>query len=137
MAKTAASPAGRRFAGNTLPLRQMQKEIIPAILANLKIAALNDMQLASLEANRTHKDVILLSATGSGKTLAFLLPVLERLQQGVKSTQALIVVPSRELALQIEKVFRQMGTGYKITACYGGHLRKRKRTTWSKRRPLS
>ncbi|WP_255578465.1 DEAD/DEAH box helicase [Chitinophaga sp. sic0106] len=115
---------GRRFGGNTLPLRQMQKEIISAILANLKIAALNDMQLASLEANRTHNDVILLSATGSGKTLAFLLPVLERLQQGVKSTQALIVVPSRELALQIEKVFRQMGTGYKITACYGGHLRE-------------
>ncbi|NIG54171.1 DEAD/DEAH box helicase [Chitinophaga sp. Cy-1792] len=101
----------------------MQKEI-PAILANLKIDALNEMQQASLEANRTHNDVILLSATGSGKTLAFLLPVLERLEPGKKSTQALIVVPSRELALQIEKVFRQMGTGYKITACYGGHLRE-------------
>ncbi|RAJ82004.1 superfamily II DNA/RNA helicase [Chitinophaga dinghuensis] len=102
----------------------MQKDHIPAILANLKIDALNDMQLASLEANKHHHDVILLSATGSGKTLAFLLPVLERLHVTKKTTQALIVVPSRELALQIEKVFRQMGTGYKITACYGGHLRE-------------
>ncbi|MBV8253641.1 MAG: DEAD/DEAH box helicase [Chitinophaga sp.] len=102
----------------------MHKDHIPAILANLKIDALNDMQLASLEANKHHHDVILLSATGSGKTLAFLLPVLERLHVTKKTTQALIVVPSRELAMQIEKVFRQMGTGYKITACYGGHLRE-------------
>lgn len=41
------------------------------ILANLKIDALNSMQVASLAANKTHSDVVLLSATGSGKTLAF------------------------------------------------------------------
>ncbi|RFS26390.1 ATP-dependent helicase [Chitinophaga silvatica] len=94
------------------------------ILTNLKIDALNEMQEASIKANQEHKDVILLSATGSGKTLAFLLPVLERLKADNKKTQALVVVPSRELALQIEKVFRQMTTGYKVTACYGGHLRE-------------
>ncbi|GEP88518.1 ATP-independent RNA helicase DbpA [Chitinophaga terrae (ex Kim and Jung 2007)] len=102
----------------------MQKKTLGNILTNLKIDALNEMQEASLKANKEHKDVILLSATGSGKTLAFLLPVLERLDPANKKTQALIVVPSRELALQIEKVFRQMGTGYKVTACYGGHLRE-------------
>lgn len=94
------------------------------ILAKLNIKELNEMQLASIEANRTHKDITLLSATGSGKTLAFLFPVLELLQPGRRETQALIIVPSRELAQQIEKVFRQMGTGYKITSCYGGHLRE-------------
>ncbi|MFY0255056.1 DEAD/DEAH box helicase [Chitinophaga sp. 30R24] len=104
----------------------MQKETysLSNILAALKIETLNEMQRSSMEANREHADVVLLSATGSGKTLAFLLPILERLDITKKSTQALIVVPSRELALQIEKVFRHMGTGYKITACYGGHLRE-------------
>ena len=95
------------------------------ILANLKIDALNEMQLASLEANKGNSDVILLSATGSGKTLAFLLPVLQTLDvENRKTTQALIIVPSRELALQIESVFKSMGTGLKITSCYGGHKRE-------------
>ena len=82
------------------------------------------MQEASLEANQGDQDVILLSATGSGKTLAFLLPVIAQLDKDNKHTQALIIVPSRELALQIEQVFRSMGTGFKITSCYGGHLRE-------------
>ena len=50
---------------------------IENILSNLKIEALNEMQLASIEANEKNDNVILLSATGSGKTLAFLLPVLQ------------------------------------------------------------
>ncbi|HVI47167.1 MAG TPA: DEAD/DEAH box helicase [Chitinophaga sp.] len=103
---------------------QKRKYSLGNILSSLKIDTLNEMQQASLDANKQHNDVILLSATGSGKTLAFLLPVLELLDPASKSTQAMIVVPSRELALQIEKVFKQMGTGYKITACYGGHLRE-------------
>lgn len=94
------------------------------ILDNLNIDELNEMQLASLDANSRHSDIILLSATGSGKTLAFLLPILGLLDKDNKNTQALIIVPSRELAQQIEKVFRSMGTGFKITACYGGHLRE-------------
>jgi superfamily II DNA/RNA helicase len=94
------------------------------ILSNLRIDALNEMQQASLKANQKDEDVILLSATGSGKTLAFLLPVLENLQEENKNTQALIVVPSRELAMQIEQVFKKMGTGKKITATYGGHKRE-------------
>ena len=94
------------------------------ILSNLKIDALNEMQQATLEANKKDEDIILLSATGSGKTLAFLLPVLENLESENKNTQALIVVPSRELAMQIEQVFKQMGTGNKITATYGGHKRE-------------
>ena len=72
-----------------------------AILSNLKIRNLNEMQLAALNANQQPEDVILLSATGSGKTLAFLLPILERLDPALPGTQAIIIVPSRELALQI------------------------------------
>jgi len=94
------------------------------ILHNLKIDALNEMQKASVEANIKNANVILLSATGSGKTLAFLLPVLDLIDENNKNTQALIVVPSRELAMQIEQVFKLMGTGFKITSCYGGHKRE-------------
>ncbi len=93
-------------------------------LINLRIEALNEMQQASLEANKTSDAVVLLSDTGSGKTLAFLLPVTQLLDKDKRSTQALIIVPSRELALQIEQVFKKMGTGFKITCCYGGHLRE-------------
>ena len=94
------------------------------ILSRLNIDALNEMQIASIEANEKHDDVILLSATGSGKTLAFLLPILSLLDAANKKTQAIIVVPSRELALQIEKVFKSLGTYHKVTCCYGGHLRE-------------
>ncbi len=96
---------------------------IEKILSNLKIDTLNEMQLASIEANEKHDDVVLLSSTGSGKTIAFLLPII-KLLDNVDKTQALIIVPSRELALQIEQVFRSMGTGFKVTCCYGGHLRE-------------
>ncbi|MEO5650912.1 MAG: DEAD/DEAH box helicase [Ginsengibacter sp.] len=94
------------------------------ILSNLQIEALNEMQLASLDASKKKDEVVLLSATGTGKTLAFLLPVLENIEEENKNTQALIVVPSRELATQIEQVFKKMGTGNKITSCYGGHKRE-------------
>ena len=81
------------------------------------------MQLASLQ-TKQNEDVILLSITGSGKTLAFLLPVLQSLNKESKNVQALIIVPSRELAIQIDDVFRKMQTGFKTTLCYGGHKRE-------------
>lgn len=93
-------------------------------LSNLQIKALNPMQQASLAANATNNSVVLLADTGSGKTLAFLLPVTQLLDKSKSVTQALIVVSSRELALQIEQVFKKMGTGFKVTCCYGGHLRE-------------
>ena len=104
----------------------MQKLLpsIPTILSYLKIDALNEMQQAALEAGQQANDLILLADTGSGKTLGFLLPVLQLLDPSNPTTQALVIVPSRELALQIEQVFRQMSTGLKVTCCYGGHLRE-------------
>ncbi len=97
---------------------------ISSILSILNIEALNEMQKASLKAIDQKDQVMILSATGSGKTLAFLLPILHALTHEHKHTQAMIIVPSRELALQIEQVFRTMGTGFKISCCYGGHKRE-------------
>ena len=93
---------------------------IKSILENLHIDALNPMQEAALEAGRGSKDVILLSPTGSGKTLAFLLPLLNDLSESAVGVQAVVLVPSRELALQIETVFKSMGTSYNVMSCYGG-----------------
>ena len=95
--------------------------MIENALKKLNIAALNEMQESSVKAAKTGKDVILIAPTGSGKTLAFLLPLLSNLKTGVKGVQALVLVPSRELALQIEQVFKQMGTSFKVNCCYGGH----------------
>lgn len=94
------------------------------ILAALKIKALNEMQLKALDATASNNNVLLLSATGSGKTLAFLLPLIRSFDPARHTTQALIIVPSRELALQIESVFKSMATHLKVTCCYGGHLRE-------------
>lgn len=95
------------------------------ILGRLKIDSLNEMQHAFIEASRRHDNLVLISPTGSGKTLAFILPILERLKkEGGRTTNAIIIVPSRELALQIEKVFRSTGTSFKVTCCYGGHKRE-------------
>jgi superfamily II DNA/RNA helicase len=94
------------------------------ILDNLNIKELNEMQLATIEATKEHSNVLLLSATGSGKTLAFLLSILQNLNKDYRQVQALIIVPSRELAIQIDDVFRKMQTGFKTTLCYGGHKRE-------------
>lgn len=95
--------------------------MVEKVLENLKIASLNEMQQASVGAWKKGGDMVLLAPTGSGKTVGFLLPVLNNLKSGVKGVQALVLVPSRELALQIETVFRQMATGFKVNCCYGGH----------------
>jgi superfamily II DNA/RNA helicase len=102
----------------------ISQENIQQYLDRLKIKELNEMQLTAIDTAEKNNDTLLLSATGSGKTLAFLLPVLNSLDSEIKTVQALIMVPSRELALQIESVLKQMQTGFKITACYGGHKRE-------------
>jgi len=108
-------------------------EIQHEALRRLGIEALTPMQEATMAACHEPGDVTLLSPTGSGKTLAYLLPLIERLQaQGngwssdspeqkrSSKSSAIVVVPSRELAMQIESVFKQMATPWKAMAVYGG-----------------
>lgn len=82
------------------------------------------MQKSTYSAAENGNDIILLSPTGSGKTLAFLFPVLRDLKKDTSGIQAIILVPARELALQIEQVFKSMGTDFKVSICYGGHDKK-------------
>ena len=90
------------------------------ILKKLGIKALNPMQEEAKLAISSCDNTILLSPTGTGKTLAFLLPVIEELKEDCSQVQTLIILPSRELAIQIEQVIRTMGTGFKANVVYGG-----------------
>ncbi len=74
---------------------KVQEEMIPAMLEG--------------------KDVVAQSPTGSGKTLAYVLPILNKVDGSKKQTQALIVAPSQELAMQIVEVIREWTAGTDIT----------------------
>lgn len=78
------------------------------------------MQLETQKSIETNLETILLSPTGTGKTLAFLLPLVAQLDENLIGVQALILAPSRELAIQIEQVARDMGSGFKTNVVYGG-----------------
>ena len=91
------------------------------VLKYLDIEALNEMQLATLAADDKGQDIVLRSPTGTGKTLAFLLPILKHLKRDNREVQAVILAPTRELALQIESVVRSMKIPFKVNCCYGGH----------------
>ena len=74
---------------------KIQQEMIPAMLNG--------------------KDIVAESPTGSGKTLAYVLPILNKVDGSKKQTQALIVAPSQELAMQIVEVIREWTVGTNIT----------------------
>lgn len=91
------------------------------VLSYLGIAALKPMQQTARTTILKEKATVLIAPTGSGKTIGFLLPLIDLIDAEINSVQCLILVPSRELALQIEQVWKKMNTGLKVNVCYGGH----------------
>ena len=89
-------------------------------LSKLGISDLNAMQQDTLQTVRKGTSVVLLSPTGSGKTLAYLLPLLQKLDAKNDNLQALVIVPSRELATQTADVARRICSELRVAACYGG-----------------
>ena len=90
------------------------------ILTKLGIT-LNAMQEETADAVlHTGKDVVVISPTGSGKTYAYLLPLIQRLKASFDELQAVVLVPGRELALQSACVLKDMGSGLRAMALYGG-----------------
>ncbi len=82
----------------------VQEQVIPCLLSN-------------------RNDTIALAQTGTGKTAAFGIPLLQRINMHDKSTQALVLSPTRELCLQITDDIRTFGKyieGLRVTAVYGG-----------------
>ena len=69
------------------------------------------------------RDLVGQAQTGTGKTAAFALPLLERLASGQKTPQALVLAPTRELAMQVADSFKAYSAGHphlKVLAVYGG-----------------
>lgn len=78
-----------------------------------------EVQERSIPIGMEGRDLIVQSKTGSGKTLAFLIPIFENLNKGL---EAIVLVPTRELAQQVEKVARMLGKSHakSTVAIYGG-----------------
>lgn len=83
------------------------------------ITELNDMQRKMIDARQSN--VNLLAPTGSGKTVAFTTAMLMSLKQQQAAPEAVVLAPSRELALQTSRVIRELAAGLKVTILYGGH----------------
>jgi len=90
------------------------------IFSNLGISQLNELQKDAMRQFPSGENMLILSPTGSGKTLAFLLPLVEQIDVKANDVQAVIITPSRELALQIDGVVKQMKCGVRSVSCYGG-----------------
>ena len=103
---------------------------LSSILAESGITEPTPIQAATLPDSLGGRDVLGRGRTGSGKTLAFLLPLVARLapegqataRRSPKRPRALILAPTRELALQIDEVFRPLGqaTGLRSRTVFGG-----------------
>ncbi|OWQ90322.1 RNA helicase [Roseateles aquatilis] len=86
------------------------------------------IQAAAIPAALAGRDLLGSAATGSGKTAAFVIPVLQRIESrprpALRRTQALILVPTRELAMQVGETMRQLGQFFaepvKLSVLYGG-----------------
>jgi ATP-independent RNA helicase DbpA len=99
----------------------LDRTLINKSIQALGFESLNAMQEEILKTGLNHHHLVVYAPTGSGKTLGFLLLCLHFLKRSTQEVQAAIIVPSRELALQIEEVFRNIKSGFKINSCYGGH----------------
>jgi len=98
----------------------MTQEIQDKIFQALGIVQLNELQKEAIERIPEGHDTLILSPTGSGKTLAFLLPLIDKINTQSDVVQAVIITPSRELALQIDGVIKQIKCGIRSVSCYGG-----------------
>jgi ATP-dependent RNA helicase RhlE len=80
------------------------------------------IQAQAIPAVLDGRDVVGCAQTGTGKTAAFTLPLLQRVRPGGRRPKALVVTPTRELALQIEGVAKQAArfTQHRVAAVYGG-----------------
>ena len=91
-------------------------------LLQLRIDTPTQVQVKSIPYILEGRDVIAQAQTGTGKTLAFLLPILEKIDVDSEDTQALIISPTRELAIQISEEAQKLISvkGINILSAYGG-----------------
>ncbi|HEV2583428.1 MAG TPA: DEAD/DEAH box helicase, partial [Ktedonobacteraceae bacterium] len=86
-----------------------------AALASMEITTPTPVQAEAIPALMAGNDLVGQSATGSGKTLAYGIPLVERLAKDKRSVQALVLVPTRELAIQVNAVLNRLAAGRRLT----------------------
>ncbi len=103
--------------------KDMEKKILThRAEESLGINKLTDMQQRMLSLAHSGDNIVVTAPTGSGKTLGFSLNVLAAMHVPDGKLQTVVIVPSRELALQVGDVMRRLTSGvYKLVVCYGGH----------------
>ena len=92
-------------------------------VASVGYEAPSPIQAATIPPMMAGRDVVGLAQTGTGKTAAFALPILSRLDLSQKKPQALVLAPTRELALQVCEAFEKYAAGspgVKVLPVYGG-----------------
>ena len=97
-------------------------EVLVDALARQGIREATPVQEQAIPAVRSGRDAIVQAQTGTGKTLAFLLPLLERIKGNAQVAQALVVSPTRELAMQTARVAKTLAdaVGIRTALVYGG-----------------
>jgi len=83
-------------------------------LNSLGLTAPTPVQEAVWEPFRSGRDLVVRSGTGTGKTLAYLLPLFQGLDPAQKDLQGLVLVPTQELAVQIQRVMEALGRGSEV-----------------------
>ncbi|HEX7737240.1 MAG TPA: DEAD/DEAH box helicase [Ktedonobacteraceae bacterium] len=86
-----------------------------ALLAQMNIAEPTPIQAEAIPALLAGNDLVGQSATGSGKTLAYGIPLVERLASNKRAVQALVLVPTRELATQVNAVLSKLAATRRMT----------------------
>src|SRR3954451_24216182 len=101
-------------------------QIHPGVLqavADVGYESPSAIQAATIPAMMAGSDVVGLAQTGTGKTAAFAIPILSKIDTSSKTTQALVLAPTRELALQVAEAFGRYGSHLpqlNVLAVYGG-----------------
>ncbi|MBA2451516.1 MAG: DEAD/DEAH box helicase, partial [Chloroflexi bacterium] len=93
-----------------------------AVVAEMGISVPTPIQAQAIPPLLEGRDVVGQARTGSGKTLAFALPIVERCDPAARGVQALVLVPTRELAIQVGAVIGRLAVAHRLrlTLLYGG-----------------
>lgn len=98
-------------------------ELVLKTLSDVGYETPSAIQAATIPPLLAGRDVVGLAQTGTGKTAAFALPILSRLDATQKTPQALVLAPTRELALQVCEAFERYAArlkGVRVLPVYGG-----------------
>src|ERR1700757_4950371 len=101
---------------------QIHPSVLQAV-ADVGYESPSAIQAATIPALMAGSDVVGLAQTGTGKTAAFAIPILSKIDPSSKATQALVLAPTRELALQVAEAFSRYGAHLpriNVLPIYGG-----------------